>query len=124
MRDGSKLGQQRSVLLVSRARILRSRLTPSEKKLWNELRAGKLGVVFRRQVLVGGRFIADFLAVGRRVVVEVDGGWHHDRRAADARRDRLLARLGYRVVRVEAGLVETNLEGALALIRASLGVPR
>jgi Protein of unknown function (DUF559) len=77
--------------------------TPSEQRLWALLRAGQLGVWFRRQVPLG-RFIADFAAVSARVVVEVDGGYHARRRAADARRDRALARLGYRVLRLEAGV--------------------
>lgn len=51
---------------------------------------------------------------------EVDGGSHRGREAADARRDRKLARLGYRVVRVEAEAVLGNSAGAIAVIRQAL----
>jgi len=53
-------------------------------------------------------------------VVEVDGGCHRQRRAADARRDERLRRLGYRVVRVEAELVLRDVEASVALVRAAL----
>ena len=42
------------------------------------------------------------------------------RRTADARRDRKLARLGYRVLRIDAELVRRAPEEALALIRRAL----
>ena len=91
----------------------------SEEALWQELRGGKLGVAFRRQVPVG-RYVADFLAASVKVVVEVDGGYHAQRRAADARRDRYFARLGYRVVRVEAELVRANVAGAAERVRHAI----
>jgi len=48
---------------------------------------------------------------------------HARRKSADARRDRKLARLGYRVLRLEASLVERQLEIAVARIRAALEPP-
>jgi very-short-patch-repair endonuclease len=76
-------------------------------------------VQFRAEVPLAGRFIVDFFAssVG---LVEVDGGYHARRRAADASRDRKLGRLGYRVIRVNAELVLRDLSAAVALIRAAL----
>jgi very-short-patch-repair endonuclease len=70
-------------------------------------------------VPVGG-FIADFCAPAAKLIVEVDGEWHARRCAADARRDRKLARLGYRVVRVEAKLVLRDVAAAVARVRAAL----
>jgi very-short-patch-repair endonuclease len=99
---------------------MRSWLTPSEQKLWLHIRGRQLGVWFRRQVPLG-RFIADFAAPAARLVVEVDGGYHARRRVADARRDRVLRRMGFRVLRLEAELVEREPEVAVALIRAALG---
>jgi very-short-patch-repair endonuclease len=78
------------------------------------------GAKRRRQVPLGGRFIADFVAPAARLVVEVDGAYHARRRRADAARDRKLARLGYRVVRVDAELALRDVAGAVALIRAAL----
>ena len=98
----------------------RSRLTESEARLWSALRLRQLGVQFRRQVPIGGCFIADFCAPSVRLVVEVDGGYHGQRRRADARRERELVRLGCRVVRVDGALVLRNLPAAVAVIRAAL----
>jgi very-short-patch-repair endonuclease len=58
-------------------------------------------------------------------VVEVDGAQHRLRRAADLGRDAKLARVGYRVLRLEAGLVMRELPTALERIREALalGVP-
>jgi very-short-patch-repair endonuclease len=60
---------------------MRASLTRSEELLWGRIRGRRLGVVFRRQVRLLGRFIADFLARAERLVIEVDGGHH----AAQAR---------------------------------------
>jgi very-short-patch-repair endonuclease len=79
-----------------------------------------LGVVIRRQVPLLSRFIADFYAPSQRLVIEVDGAYHAEHAAADARRDAALERAGYRVVRIEASLIGSDIESALALIRASL----
>jgi very-short-patch-repair endonuclease len=94
-----------------------------EEALWRELRAGKAGVVLRRQVVLGGRFIVDFVALAVHLVVEVDGRHHERRRAADARRDRALERLGYRVLRLGAELVVRDPAEAVARIRTALSVP-
>jgi very-short-patch-repair endonuclease len=79
-----------------------------------------LGVVFRRQAPLLSRFIADFLAPSQRVVIEVDGPYHGERSRADARRDAALERAGYRVLRIESSLILSDIEAALALIRALL----
>ena len=42
------------------------------------------------------------------LVVEVDGGYHAERATADARRSRVLERLGYRVLRVLASSLATT----------------
>jgi very-short-patch-repair endonuclease len=62
----------------------------------------------------------DFLASKVRLVVEVDGGYHTRRRAADARRDRALEQLGYRVLRLSDELVLSDLPQAARRIRAAL----
>jgi very-short-patch-repair endonuclease len=99
---------------------MRSALTPSEEKLWSAIRGGRLGISFRRQLPLGN-YIADFAAPAVKLIVEVDGAYHARRQSADARRDRNLRRLGYRVLHLEASLVEHHLELALERIRAALG---
>jgi len=96
---------------------MRNNLTDTEQALWRRLSGNKLGVAFRRQVPIGGRYIADFLAPGVNLVVEVDGGIHSIHRSRDARRDRVLGRLGYQVLRLDAKLVRRELPQVVARIR-------
>src|SRR5437868_14811206 len=99
---------------------MRGAPTATEELLWARIRGRRLGVVFRRQVPLLGRFIADFLAPAQRLVIEVDGAYHGERERADARRDAALGRAGYRVVRIEASLLVSDIERALDQIRAAL----
>ena len=66
---------------------------------------------------IGNRYIADFLAPSVKLVVKVDGGCHARRVIAGARRDRVLLRLGYRVLRLDAELVLRQLPLAVEAIR-------
>jgi very-short-patch-repair endonuclease len=68
--------------------------TESEARLWEALHGRKLGVQFRGQMPLAGRYIVDFVAPAARLVVEVDGSYHSGRRRADEQRDRRLTRLG------------------------------
>ena len=101
------------------ASAMRAAPTTTEALLFQELRGNRLGVAFKRQVVLGG-YVVDLLAPSRMLVVEVDGGYHAGRARADARRDRKLARLGYRVLRIPAELVLHWLPDAVALVRAAL----
>jgi len=90
--------------------------SPGEARLWEALRASRLGVAFKRQVVIGS-FIADFLAPSVKLIVEVDGAFHERQRVADARRDAKLHKLGFVVLRLSARL---QLSQMLALIEREL----
>jgi very-short-patch-repair endonuclease len=94
--------------------------TPSEARLFEALRAGKLGVSFRRQVPLLGRFIADLLAPEVRLVVEVDGLYHTARGQADARRESALVRARFHVVRLDAAVIASDIEAAVATVAAEV----
>jgi very-short-patch-repair endonuclease len=107
-------------VIVARAAAFRAAPTTTEALLWEALRAGKLGVRFRRQVVLG-RYIADFVAPQAR------SSWSRStarctrgRCGADARRDRDLGRMGYRVLRLPRALVQQRLQEAVALVVAAL----
>jgi len=108
--------------LALHAHTMRQAPTDSEARLWRALRSSQLGLAFRRQVPLLG-FIADFYAPSARLIVEVDGGYHARRVTADARRDRKLARAGYRVVRLQAELVMRDLPAAVRAVRRALDEP-
>jgi very-short-patch-repair endonuclease len=110
----------RQQLLAARAHDMRRFAREPERRLWRELRGGLLGVVFRRQVVLGDRYIVDFCAVSVKLAVEVDGAIHARRVRADERRDRDLRRLGFHVLRVPAALVMKDLPAAVALVRQTV----
>jgi very-short-patch-repair endonuclease len=112
--------RSRQSVLTARAAAMRHEPTSSEARLFEALRGGRLGVSFRRQVPVLGRFIVDLLAPEVRLVVEVDGLYHTRRDAADARRDRALLRAGYTVLRLDAELVMLDIETAVARVAAEV----
>ena len=67
--------------------------------LWNLVRDRRLlGYKFRRQVPVG-KYVADFLCLERKLIVELDGGQHHEQKSYDADRTRWLQSEGFRVMR-------------------------
>ncbi len=85
---------------LSRARELRRAMTGPERTLWHLLRNGRLGgLKFRRQVPIGP-FVADFVCVQRKLVVELDGMSHVGQADADDKRSDYLRREGYTVLRV------------------------
>jgi very-short-patch-repair endonuclease len=99
---------------------MRNAPTSSEAALFEVLRGGKLGVSFRRQVPLAGRYIADFYASELKLVVEIDGGYHVEREHADARRDRALAKLGVHVLRLPSQLVTADVAVAVERVRAEV----
>lgn len=103
------------------AREFRTQPTKSEGRLWGALRNRQLyGAKFRRQQAMGP-FVVDFFCAERRVIVEVDGPIHDTQREHDEERQYMLESCGYRVVRVSAHAVETDLSGVLLTIATALG---
>ena len=103
---------------LDRAKGLRREMTAAEARLWEHVRANRLGGLrFRRQQLIDG-FIVDFYCEALRLVVEIDGPIH-DRQAVDDReRERVLARRGLTVLRFTNDAVMHNLPAVLARLQA------
>ena len=78
---------------LQRARELRRDMTTAEKLLWQELRANKLGVHFRRQQVIQG-FIVDFYCHKAALVVEVDGDIHDLQQEEGAKREEVSEKWG------------------------------
>ena len=76
-------------------------------------------LILRRQVRIG-RYIADFVSHTKRIVVEVDGGQHAVRSAADEERTKVLEANGYRVLRYWNNDVLTNINGVLEDILSAI----
>lgn len=114
---------QRTLTLCQRARWLRRNPTVSEHRLWLELRGKRLGVQFRRQVILGN-YIVDLLASSIWLVIEIDGGYHAERARLDAKREARLRRAGYQVLRLPAGLVLRQPRVAVECVRVAIEAAR
>ena len=98
---------------TSNARGMRRDHTDAERKLWFLLRDRRLdGAKFRRQAPIGP-YIADFVCLRRKLIVEADGGQHAES-SADINRDRWLKDEGYSVVRYSNLDILKNPQGVLA----------
>jgi very-short-patch-repair endonuclease len=105
-----------------RARALRRDMTEAEVRLWSRLRDRQIdGLKFRRQHILGA-YIADFVCLEKRLVIEVDGDQHAEAGVAscDASRTAHLEADGYRVLRVWNSDVLSNLAGVVDTIAETL----
>jgi len=99
---------------------MRREMTDAERKLWFLLRDRRFaGVKFRRQAPIG-RYVADFVCLRRKLIVEADGGQHFDG-GKDTARDRWLEREGYVVVRYSNIDILKNPDGVLTDLSMRLG---
>lgn len=104
---------------MSRARALRRNMTDAERKLWGALRGRRfLAFKFRRQAPIGP-YVADFVCLQSKLLVEVDGSQHAES-SHDAARDVWFAERGYRTLRFWNPDVLKNLDGVLESIAAAL----
>ncbi|HZT42001.1 MAG TPA: DUF559 domain-containing protein [Chthonomonadaceae bacterium] len=98
------------------ARRLRQRMTPSERRLWEKLRANRLArLSFRRQQTIDG-FIVDFYCHTAGLIVEVDGAVHKEMLDYDKMRDTLIGSRGLSILRFSNDAIEQNMEAVLAQI--------
>ena len=108
--------------MQSHAREARHVGTKPEQILWGVLRDRRLaGVKFRRQMPIG-QYIVDFACCESRLIVEIDGLSHTDRKSQDVERQNFLEKQGWNVLRVANDDVLTNLEGVLMQIVRALGL--
>ena len=101
---------------LERAKELRREMTPAEKLLWQEIRANKLGVRFRRQQVIQG-FIVDFYCHKAGLVIEVDGDIHDLQKEEDERREKVLSVMGLRIVRFRNDEVVKSLFSVVGKIK-------
>ena len=103
---------------LERAKELRREMTPTKKIFWQELRANKLGVHFRRQQIIAG-FIVDFYCHQADLVIEVDGNVHdgQEQKENDVEREKILKEMGLRVARFKNYEIQKNLTGMIDKIK-------
>ena len=103
-KDGTQWFETASIdrykLLKEFAKENRRHMTDAEKVLWNILRQSKCSFKFRRQHPIYD-YIADFICLEKRLIIEVDGAYHCEpqQQEDDQIRTDILSDMGYKVLR-------------------------
>ena len=87
-------------LLIEKAKEMRHEPTKAEDVLWECIRNRKIDYKIRRQHIVNG-FIADFICIEKKAIIEVDGGIHlsKEQQERDQFRTEILNSNGFHVIR-------------------------
>jgi len=112
-------------ILKAYGRDNRKAPTEAEDVMWQALRNRQLGGhKFRRQHPIG-MFIADFVCISAKLVVEIDGEYHQSpgQIEYDEARTAYLNEAGFRVVRFTNQQVLVGLDGVLSALHAELASP-
>jgi len=101
---------------LDNAKNLRTNQTNCENILWQHIRAKRLnGIKFRRQVPIG-KYIVDFVALSKKLIIELDGSQHLDNIEYDTQRTEYLNKYGYKVLRFFDNDITENIDLVLNLI--------
>ncbi len=109
-------------LLKELAKKQKEAPTVAEIFLWKNLKGKQTGgYKFRRQHIID-QFIADFVCLEKRLIVEVDGGYHAlpEIQISDKQRTEILEEIGYKVIRFTNEEVTNDIEGVLNKITTAL----
>lgn len=105
---------------TERARSLRRNMTLEERMFWNVLRTKRFnGFKFRRQEPIGP-FIVDFVCFDRKLVIELDGGYHAKTKDYDESRSQWLESQGFRVLRFWNDDIHERLDYVKETVRREL----
>ncbi|MBO7137200.1 MAG: endonuclease domain-containing protein [Bacteroidaceae bacterium] len=112
-------------ILKEFARENRKNPTQAEEQLWNYLRNGQLGTVFKRQHVIDN-YIADFISIRQKLIIEVDGGYHNlsNQINSDEERTEMLNHWGYRIIRFTNEEVLFNIDMVIEKIKRQITYPK
>jgi very-short-patch-repair endonuclease len=104
-------------LLKDLAKKNREHPTPAESALWKFLKNNALGCTFKRQHVVGA-YIADFICIQARLIIEIDGGYHQlpEQQISDLERQQWLESQGFKVIRFTNEEVMADIERVIDTI--------
>lgn len=143
--NNRRLGQSRKLLLIMKKKFpnydesmwkgapqenflkateLRRNMTEAEKVLWERLRNNQLqGIKFRRQHPVH-LFIADFYCHKHKLIIEIDGEYHHteDQKSKDCERTKLLEFQGLKILRFTNEEVINSTESVINKIKHEINI--
>jgi very-short-patch-repair endonuclease len=118
------LGARVSKEKLEIARGLRRVMTLPERRLWERLRARRLGGIhFRRQQVIRG-FIVDFYCHAAGLAIEIDGDGHRNQTDYDQARDHRLSEIDVRVIRFQNEDVLVRIDAVVSSILEACLFPR
>jgi very-short-patch-repair endonuclease len=111
----------RYVLLKEFAHKNKQFATEAESLLWEHIRAKQLAVKFNRQHIIDD-YIVDFVCIEKKLIVEVDGGYHseYEQIQKDEQRSERLEEIGFNVIRYKNETVYSDINGVLNDIKEQL----
>ncbi|MDO9162027.1 MAG: DUF559 domain-containing protein [Methylococcaceae bacterium] len=106
--------------LTNKARSLRKNQTDVEQLVWKHLRNRQLyNYKFRRQFPIEP-YIADFVCLDLKLIIELDGGQHASQIDYDNQRSLFLEQRGFKVIRFWNNDVIENTVGVLEAIHLAI----
>ena len=107
--------------ILINGRNLRKNPTVWEIRLWLHLRHKNLGARFNRQVYIGG-YLADFCCKDKKLIIEIDGGYHKTDfgKVQDRVRSTFLRKTGYKILRFWNGEIDKDINQVLEKIIKAL----
>lgn len=98
-------------ITLERSRSLRKNSTPQEIIFWSRIKNRNFkNLKFRRQYQIG-KYIVDFICLDKKLIIELDGWQHGEQENYDLERTKYLKKLGFQVIRVWNGEINSNLDG-------------
>ncbi len=107
------------VKLQSSAQEMRKTPTKAEELVWEELRAKKLGIKFRRQHPLE-KFILDFFCIEAQLAIEIDGEIHDAQKEYDCFRDEYLRSIQIKTLRFTNEQVLNDLKEVIESIKTKI----
>lgn len=104
------------------ARTLRKNQTEEEKKFWQIVRNSQLGVKFRRQFQIDNKYIADFVCLEKRLIIEIDGSQHNDN-FYDVQRTFYIENLNFKIIRFWNNEINQNIDGCIQYLKEIMSSP-
>ena len=104
------------------ARKMRKEMTPQEVKIWQCIRKEQLGVKFRRQVPIDNKYVADFVCLDKKIIIEIDGGQHCNS-FNDIQRTYYLEKEGFRIVRFWNSEIDKNIAECIEVLKEIINTP-
>lgn len=113
--------EDRYGILKEFSRKNRRNPTEAERCLWQMLRNNALGVKFRRQHPIED-YIADFICLDKKLILEIDGGYHYceEQKEEDQTRTSNLEKMGFRVLRFTNEQILCDPDKTLQTIKETL----